>query len=390
MVNDRNDEIENYDFNFIPHRGTIISAHISDLHFPVMDPKKQYDILESQFLSKIFFLPKLDLVCVNGDLYDHKVMVSSDATYYATLFVSRLVEICKAKNATLIILQGTLSHDANQIKVYLHYMNRADVDVRIVTNIQFEMVKNSKILCIPELNNLPENVYQQFLSYSGFYDMAIMHGNFHGAVYEKSPSNSRIFTIEDFNNCRGPIVSGHIHKPGCFGNHFYYCGSPYRWRFDDDHEKGFILLGYDLDSRLYYLDYEEIFSDIYKTFTLDHLIDNDPKKTIDYIQNLKQTHGIDFIKIRFSNDISMADKMILNNKYNNEESVTLEYKSIEREIQEKSEQQARENVEKFGFLLNNKLSDLEKFVMWVNYSAKNEKYITVDELTEILGKDWQK
>ena len=48
-MNNTNQELtyNNYLFN----NTTIISAHISDLHFPVMDPYKQYSILEDQFLK---------------------------------------------------------------------------------------------------------------------------------------------------------------------------------------------------------------------------------------------------------------------------------------------------------------------------------------------------
>ena len=112
------EEIAQYKLKDQIDKGTFITAHISDLHFPVMDPYKQYSILEDQFLQKIEKMPRLDLVCVNGDLFDHKVQTSSDATLYASMFVGRLVEICKYHNATLIILQGTMSHDSNQIKIY--------------------------------------------------------------------------------------------------------------------------------------------------------------------------------------------------------------------------------------------------------------------------------
>ena len=162
-MNNIDNEIQQYDMSFIPNRGSIVAAHIADLHFPVMDPQKQYMILEEQFIQKIAQLPKLDLICVDGDIFDHKVSLSSDATLYASLFVSHLVEVSKIKNATLIILQGTLSHDANQLKMYYHYMERTDVDVRVVTNIRFEIVKNSRILCIPELYGVSEEIYQQYL-----------------------------------------------------------------------------------------------------------------------------------------------------------------------------------------------------------------------------------
>lgn len=363
---------------------TIVSAHISDIHFPVMDPRKQYDILCDQFIYKLQLLNQLNLVCINGDLFDHKVMTSSDATYYASLFIAKLVELCKDKNATLIILQGTISHDNNQIKMYYHYMERMDVDVRIVTNIQFETVKYARILCIPEFNNLAEEIYDRYLNKSGFYDMCIMHGNFKGAVYEDSPSNSRIFTIDDFINCRGPIISGHIHKPGCHSGHFYYCGSPYRWRFDDDHDKGFILMVMDTVSRNYQIENVPIISDSYKTIHLEGLI-NDAKDTIDYIEKYKKDNLIDNLRIKFAKDIDMTSKMILNNYFRDRNDIVLIYYSNEKELQETAEHKIMEQSKEYWFLLDNSMTDMQKFIMWVNSHAKDDNYITEDELTTIMN-----
>lgn len=361
-----------------------ISTHISDIHFPVMDPAKQYKILYEQFISKIAQLPQLDLVCINGDLYDHKVMASSDATYYASLFISRLVELCKEKNASLFILQGTISHDNNQVRMYSHYMTRRDVDVRVITSIQFEYVKSKRVLCIPEFNNLPEEIYDQYLNHMDFYDLCIMHGNFKGAVYEDSPSNSRIFTIDDFYNCRGPIISGHIHKPGCFSNDFYYCGSPYRWRYDDDHDKGFILCVQDPTTGKYQVEYQWIKSDTYRTIQIS-MVNNDAKSTIDYIEKYKSDNGIDYLRVQFLDNIDMASKMILNNYFRNKNDVSLMYRSNEKEMQEQAEKLITEQSKEYWFLLDNSLTDVQKFVMWVNSHAENKNFITEDELLGIVG-----
>lgn len=377
-------DLNNYNLNLQINRGTLITVHISDLHFPVMDPKKQYDILEDQFLNKIILMPRIDLICINGDLFDHRVMANSDAVYYASMLIAKLVEICRIKNATLIILQGTMAHDSNQLKIYYHYMERTDVDVRIVTNIRFEMVKNARILCIPELYGVSEEYYQKILFGSDFYDLCIMHGTIHGAVYGDNVGNGRLFRIEDFLNCRGPIISGHVHKADVFDNHFYYCGSPYRWRFDDDCFKGFILMSYNLSSRMYYLDYEEIISDNYKTILMDDLINNNPIDTINYIRDLKTSQGIDYIKIKFNKEIPGASKLAINNTFRNDDTVSLEFFSLEREIAKQAEEKIKEDGEKFAFLLDSRLTDEQKFVMWVNYLKQDEAYLTVEELEQML------
>ena len=367
-------------------RGTLISAHIADLHFPVSNigPEMQFSILDEQFIQKINNLPKLDLVTVLGDLYDHKVLASSDAALYASMFIGKVIEICKRKNATLIIIQGTLSHDSNQLKLYYHYMHDPSIDVRIVTRVQFEYVKNMKILCIPELYGVEESLYKHFLSGSGFYDMALMHGTIQGAVFGDNVGTGRLFRIEDFMNCRGPILSGHVHKPDCFNHDFYYCGSPYAWSFADDHRKGFILCALNLDTFKYYIDWEEIKSFVYQTITIDEIVNHDPQTTITYIDKLK-ANGIDYIRIQFDTQISKIERMILNNNYRDNEYVKLQFPNTEEEIyRKKQEEKLDEDIEKYKFIIDPKISDEEKFCIYVNMLKGEDGYLTVDKLRALL------
>ena len=152
----------NYEYGVRLNRGQIIEVHIADLHFGAFNPKTQYEILQEQFISKIINLPRIDLISVDGDIFDHKVMSNSDVVLYATLFIDNLVSICRDKNATLILLHGTFSHDYDQLKMFYHYMDDKSVDVRIITQIQFETVKGCRILCIPELYGVEESIYQHF------------------------------------------------------------------------------------------------------------------------------------------------------------------------------------------------------------------------------------
>ena len=87
-------------------RGTLTEIHIADIHFGAIDPKLQYNILKEQFIDKIVNVP-FDILSINGDLFDHKFMSNSDVIMYACLFINNLVEICKNKNATFVMIAGT-------------------------------------------------------------------------------------------------------------------------------------------------------------------------------------------------------------------------------------------------------------------------------------------
>ena len=130
-----------------------VEAHIADIHFGVMDPLKEYRILQEQFLSYLANMNVLDIVSINGDIFDRKLMANSDAVMYAMYFMRTLVNICIRKNATLILILGTASHDADQLKLFTSFIG-TEVDIRIVLETQFLFVKGKKILCIPEMYNM--------------------------------------------------------------------------------------------------------------------------------------------------------------------------------------------------------------------------------------------
>lgn len=362
-------------------RGILNEVHIADLHFGAFNPKTQYKILEEQCFSQIEQIPKIDIISIDGDIFDHKVMSNSDTALYASLAVDRLVNICKQKGSTLLILHGTYSHDYDQLKLFYHYMSDNSADVRIVTTLKFEYIKGAKILCIPELYGVDESVYHKFFFESGWYDAAFVHGTFKGAVYGDNVGAGRLLTPEDFIYCKGVAIAGHVHKSGCFNGFFYYCGCPYRWKFGEEEEKGYLLLSHDLDTQIHYVQFEPIKSFRYDTIYLDELVSEDPKKITEYINQLKIEKGIDFIKVRFRVPIPGYNKTIINNYYRNNSSTTIEFLDT-KEVEEMKQQEQIKSTE-YSYLTDNKLSDFEKFVRYVNDNEGYE-FITVQKLEELL------
>lgn len=366
------------------NRGMLIEVHIADLHFAAFDPKTQFDILCEQFLNEIARYPRIDIITVLGDIFDHKLMANSDGIMMAVTFINNLIELAKTKNATVVLLAGTLGHDSNQLKLFYHYMNDPTVDVRVVTSLQFEYIKGAKILCIPELYGLDENIYRQYLFGNGWYDAALMHGTYKGAVYGDNVGNGRLFSMPDFINCTGPIISGHVHNGGCYNGYFYYCGCPYRWKFGEEEDKGFLVLLHDLDSGAHYVHFNKIESFRYDTIYIDELTNNDPKVIIDYINQLKYSKGIDFIKVRFRVPISGANKTVIGNYYRNINDTTIEFLDIADEQKKQIDQQVKNS--EYDFIIDDKLSDIEKFVMYVNHQERSE-FITVDQLKALLEEE---
>lgn len=303
FINDK--DITSYDVlmqKYPYKRGTSLQCHISDIHFGVMDAQLEYKILKEQYIDRIKDLP-LDIISIDGDLFNKLDMSNTDSCLYASLLVADIVSICKNNRkmgipTVFIILAGTKNHDAGQLRLFYHYLNDPDLDIRIVEQIQFEYVNGMKILCIPELYGIAENIYQQFLYGMGPYDMCFMHGTVQGAVYGDNAGESRLFRPEDFGFCMGPVIAGHVHPGGCFNSFMYYNGSPIRWSFGEEGPKGFQIVLYDMDTRKYYIYLEQIASFRYDTITIDELLCTDPKKVIEYIDNLKAKENIDYIRLK--------------------------------------------------------------------------------------------
>lgn len=365
-------------------RGTFKEAHISDIHFGVLDPKYQYDILEEQFLKKIENL-KLDIISINGDLFDHKFMSNSDVVMYTIRFIGRLVDICRTNNTTLILIHGTNYHDASQLKLFYHYLEDNTVDVRIIENACIISVKGKRIVCIPEEYGKGEEYYFSVLK-TTMYDSAYMHGTYVNSIYGKTSedlnaSREPVFSMNSFSLCNGPIISGHVHVASCFDKYFYYTGSPYRWSFGEEQAKGFIILLHNLDSGEHYVHFEEITSFRYDTVNLDNLLMGDPVEVISYISNLK-SQGIDNIRIEFTKECP-ENIEILKNFYKTDSSIKLNIFSKEDQDRKIIEEELKEKYKDYDYIIDNKLSEYEILSRYIN-QQKGYTYITTEELIEFL------
>lgn len=362
-----------------------VEAHIADIHFGVTKALEQYKILKEQFLDVLDKMETLDIVSIDGDLFEHKFMANSDAVMYACYFVEALVNICRRKNATLIIIGGTFDHDADQLKLFYKYAAiDSGVDVRIVEEVRFEYIKGKKILIIPELYGKGKEYYEKFLYHSGLYNAVYMHGTYVNSIHGKNEPDldaqrEPVFCMEHFINCCGPIMSGHVHTPKCFNIHFHYLGTPLRYKFGEEEEKGFSILLHNIDTLEYYVHFQPIQSFRYDTINLDDMLQGDPRLIIEYINQL-QASGIDHIRVQFTNNVEDSIN-IVKNYYRSSGTVKIDSdfknEKVLREIKDLDKK-----YESYGYLHSpgepeNKLSE------YIN-QCEGSVFITADELKELL------
>lgn len=358
---------------------------ISDIHMGALDPLYMYTQLRQQFVDRLINLD-FDILAICGDIFDSRFMSNNPIISYTIQLVNDIVNLCASKNTTLIIIDGTQSHDNGQLSLFYHYMQEPNVDVRIVEKIQFEQVKDLRILCIPERYGIPEEEYNKVLFESGRYDICLMHGtfkdSFRGSEIATLKSNhAPVFSINSFCNCAGVILMGHYHIPGCYQEYAYYNGSPLRFRFGEEQEKGFLVTLYAPEDRAHYTELIPIDSYIYNTINIDHLIKSDPKEIIAHIKQIKEEQGIDFIRVQFNN--ANENMNIVRNYFRNSNNVKLqELDKKDKQMQEIDQTILEQNIQ-YSYILDNEISDYDKFVMYVN---QNEGYdfISSDELIKLL------
>lgn len=359
-------------------RNTLVEVHIADIHFGVIDPYTQLNILREQFLNKIYNMNQLDIISINGDLFDRKFLANSDAIRCANLFINDLINISNKFNATIILIHGTESHDAHQLNMYECYKSDR---FRIIDHIQFIIVKGKTILCIPEENNKNSEYYMSMFRCMD-YDACYMHGTYVGSIYGcNTPTldgKRAVFELKDFWRCNGPVICGHVHIAQCLNKHVYYCGSPIRWMFGEEQPKGFLILCHNLETQEYYVGFEEIVSFQYKTLDLDEMLMSDPREIINYLERLK-SNGVDYIKLKIRKLPEVVP--ILRDYFVDSNWMTIE------DIRPKPDTTTVETkYTGLDFLTDPSLDEYTKFVMYVN-SQEGEGFITIDKLKQILKED---
>ena len=135
------------------------------------------------------------------------------------------------------------------------------------------------------------------------------------------------------------------------------------------------------EKRAHYTELIPIDSYIYNTINIDHLIKSDPKEIIAYIKDIKEKQGIDFIRVQFNN--ANENMNIVRNYFRNSNNVKLqELDKKDKQMQEIDQTILEQNIQ-YSYILDNEISDYDKFVMYVNQNEGYE-FISSDELINLL------
>jgi len=227
---------------------------IKDLHFGHKRSEEMYH--ELQIVKDYLNNNHIDILNINGDYFDRKLVATEPAIFFAVSFFSELVEICRRKNIKIRIIQGTRSHELNQLTtMFQHYLTDATIDMKIFFQVGEEELHGLKFLYVPE--EYPENGIEYYAEYkTKHYNVMHGHGTWdfvHFATMLESEEekigthSAPTFIYDEWKNAieGGLAIFGHIHKRQSHNNVFYG-GSFTAWGYGDRSEKGFTT--YEVDN----------------------------------------------------------------------------------------------------------------------------------------------
>lgn len=221
---------------------------IADIHLGKLDPLYQWEDLKSTFF-KYCEDKKPDMIVICGDIMHERVSVNNTTASIFHMFIDKLLEL----DTTILIIEGTKSHDDNQINMFSHKVSE---NFKIYKTVTSDYVHGLKLLIIPEeYMHEPEKYYKKYLKEE--YDFCFGHGMFNHIAYvnKKKPTFRKLTApIWDYDKhfkdiIHGRVVFGHEHKHNKLEK-FYYVGSYGRYAHGEEDDKGFMHFEYDKKKKL--------------------------------------------------------------------------------------------------------------------------------------------
>lgn len=301
---------------------------ISDIHWGCINPKEQMESLEFVFT----FLDEaeandlhIDLIVIVGDYFDAKLSLNGEETIYGFNWFHRLYKLCIERKIKLRVLQGTMDHDNYQLENLLGLQDEEGM-LRIFLQSTMEETLPGLLCCYcpDEMIETSEYESKNMDMILQLKDLGFFHGSFdivYGDLLDYKPElvkkNNVMYNYNLISGqIKGPLIAGHWHDGQQYGE-LYYCGSPFRWTFNEDNPKGFLFIQYDTENSSYYI--EKILNPVcgtyltYEIFTNAYYDQKDYVKIIEEIQDiLGKLRKIDKLRILvYINDEKSENDVLL-------------------------------------------------------------------------------
>ena len=362
----------------------------ADYHWGAMDADRQ--LRESQFILDYITSNKVDLFVICGDYFDHRLLVNSKSAINAIAFMKALINIAEDKKFKIVVMQGTESHDFDQLEAFRSFENEY---FRIFKETTVdETLPGLYCLYAPDENTISNEYYVKYINMFNEHDLDIMffHGTFDVNAIGRTLADqvpNVLFDYSFFNQKTKLMVGGHWHNGDSYGN-MYYTRSPYRWRFEEDLPKGFIHINYDTNTKKYKLNrVENTDTEKYYTFYVDTSLYaniNQYSVLLSDVKRMMQDTEHIRIKISITDEKELNNSCIDNliNEFQSSKQVkVVTDNKLAKQVRQKHIEENNEYADKFKYIFdnNNSLSTIyKKFI----FDTKGVD-IPLEEIESILN-----
>lgn len=277
----------------------MIIETISDIHFGARsDSEKLYGELRNNFISHCNSVHP-DLIMICGDCYDKRVLIDSEANIYLNKFIYD----CINTGATIVIFEGTDSHDRHQINSFAHYQSDKFFIINKVKEID---LLGLHCLILPEEYVRDTDYYKPYINEDKRYDFVFGHGmfkhvsfsNYINHEYSRHPYTFDYLMFKDI--VKYYVVFGHIHIHSEYKNKIIYNGSFSRLNFGEEEAKGWYEFELNKNKCTYKF-IENKDAPIFRTIQASEL----PEDTERLLLQLRgYSESNDYIRINIDTDIS--------------------------------------------------------------------------------------
>lgn len=379
---------------------------ISDIHWGSINPKEQLESLEFvfTFIDEAFSndLP-IDLIVIVGDYFDAKLSLNGEDTIYGFNWFHRLHKVCKERRIKLRLVQGTMDHDNYQLENLLGLQDD-DGLFKIFLHSGIEETLPDLLCCycpdeVIETSEYEKKYMDMILQVK---DIGFFHGSFdivYGDLLDYKPElakkNNVMYNYKLWaGQIKGPLIAGHWHD-GQQYEELYYCGSPFRWTFNEDNPKGFLFLQYDTADSSYYI--EKIINPVcgmyltYEVFTNAYHNKEDYVKIInDVTEILNQLTKIDKLRILvYINDTKSENDVFLSSLRQNivgHKNCKITIKNKVKDKKKKEKIKERKDVEdRFSFIYSkNDRSDIIR--EYIHVTSDNQEDVPIEFIQSKIKK----
>lgn len=374
-------------------------ALIADIHFGALPINDLYSELQ-MFLDYID-KKDIDFIVILGDWFDRKLNMNSKDAKYSTICFERICQIAMNNNIKVRMIQGTESHDNNQLEILEILAKNKHIDFKVFYEVgEEELFPNFNVLYVPEeyITSFDDK-YGKYMNNT--YDMIFGHGVIQEVKFaaylqqtEKTMKKAPIFKSNMLMSiCDGPIFFGHVHTRDVFHDRVYYVGSYSRWMFGEEEDKGFYTVKYDDKTKEFETKF--IVNQLAKRYDTIEIYDKDTRfykldkeSQIKYLISILDSIDYDFIRIQFyiPDDYSEYNFLIsmITESFSKYKNVKLDFK-VNSKIKSRKQVEEKINIllERYGFIFDNRIDCYTKIRQFI--IEKFNKDISIDKIKDFTN-----